>query len=395
MAKPKKESALKDTSKTDDLADELIDTLNKDSDDRIAYNLGRDIAPTHVKRWISTRCRLLDYIIANRRNGGFPESRIIEIFGPPSCGKSHLAAQVAISTQKLGGVVVYIDTENATDPDNLKMLGLDVSKRFVYVESSNTEEAFSVVEKSIIKMKVSNKDVPMTIIIDSIAALSPKAELEGDYDQNTIGLQARVLSKAMRKITGLIGNQNVLLICLNQVRTDVMAGPYGDPDIAPGGKAIPFHSSVRIKLGKPSQIKNKQEEVIGVSVSAKTIKNKVAPPFRKVEFQIIFGKGLNEYDQLFDLLRKHGEEQIGGHKICVSGDGAWKYLIVKDLSENEVVNKKFHKSQFEEVWNTPEYNPYLEDLLESVMTRKFEPEIDAESLAEMKALAEEVEESLE
>jgi len=178
-------------------------------------------SPTHVNRWISTGSTQLDYIISNRRNGGLPEGRIIEIFGPPSIGKSHIAIQIARSTQKMGGIVVYIDTENATSVENLSLLGVDISKRFVYVDTHCTEEVLSIAESTILKAKAMDKNVPVTIIWDSVAATSPKAELLGDYDKETIGLQARAISKGMRKINGVIAGNNVLMVCLNQMRTKI------------------------------------------------------------------------------------------------------------------------------------------------------------------------------
>ena len=168
--------------------------------------------------------------------------------------------------------------------------------------------------------------MPVTIIWDSVAATSPKAELLGDYDKESIGLQARAISKGMRKITGVIGQTNSLLICLNQIRTKVGV-MYGDPTTTPGGKAIPFHSSIRIKLGAGQPIKD-GDDVIGINVSAKTIKNKVAPPFRTAKFKIHFGKGIVEHEELFDLLRKHGEEIINNKSIKVAGSGQWKNFQV-------------------------------------------------------------------
>ena len=212
----------------DDFTKDLIASLNKEHGSKIAYNLSTDISPTHVKRWISSGSRQLDYIIANRTSGGAPEGRIIEIFGPPSIGKSHIATQFAKSTQKMGGIVVYIDTENATSVENLAALGVDITKRFVYIDTHCTEEVLSIAESTILKAKAMNKDVPVTIIWDSVAASSPKAELLGDYDKDSIGLQARAISKGMRKITGVIANQNVLLICLNQIRTAIGV-MHGDP----------------------------------------------------------------------------------------------------------------------------------------------------------------------
>ena len=137
----------------DDFTDDLIKSLNKSHGTRVAYNLALDDSPTHVKRWISTGSRQLDYIISNRRGGGLPEGRIVEIFGPPSIGKSHIAIQIARSTQKMGGIVVYIDTENATSVENLGLLGVDVKKRFVYVDTHCTEEVLSIAEETILKAK--------------------------------------------------------------------------------------------------------------------------------------------------------------------------------------------------------------------------------------------------
>ena len=197
----------------DDFTSELIKSLNKDHGSRVAYNLSEDESPTHVKRWVSTGSKLLDYICSNRKSGGLPEGRIVEIFGPPSIGKSHIATQLARSTQQMGGIVVYIDTENATSVENLASLGVDVSTRFVYVDTHCTEEVLSIAESTILKAKALNKDVPLTIIWDSVAASSPKAELLGNYDKESIGLQARAISKGMRKITGVIGQTNSLMIC--------------------------------------------------------------------------------------------------------------------------------------------------------------------------------------
>ena len=374
----------------DDFADDLIKSLNKSHGTRVAYNLAVDESPTHVKRWISTGSRQLDYIISNRRNGGLPEGRIVEIFGPPSIGKSHIAIQIARSTQQMGGVVVYIDTENATSVENLGLLGVNVKKRFVYVDTHCTEEVLSIAEETILKAKAMDKDVPVTIIWDSVAASSPKAELTGDYDKDSIGLQARAISKGMRKITGVIANQNVLFICLNQIRTKVGV-MYGDPTTTPGGMAIPFHSSVRIKLGAGQHITNKDKEVIGINVSAKTVKNKVSAPFRSCNFEIHFGVGIKEHEQLFDLLRAHGPETISGLRLEVSGTGSWKaFTVLREETGEVLVDKKFYKAEFDKVLADPEMSEFLNDLIAAAMTRKRsteEPDIDAESYEEVRSIA--------
>jgi len=381
----------KSKNQTDDFTSDLISSLNKEHGSKVAYNLHTDSSPTHVKRWVSTGSKQLDYLISNKRDGGLPEGRIVEIFGPPSIGKSHIAIQIARSTQQLGGIVVYIDTENATSVENLALLGVDITKRFVYVDTHCTEEVLSIAESTILKAKAMDKDVPITIIWDSVAASSPKAELVGDYDQNSIGLQARAISKGMRKITGVIGQTNTLLICLNQIRTNIGV-MYGDPTTTPGGKAIPFHSSVRIKLGAGQKIENKKKEVIGINVSAKTIKNKVAPPFRSCNFEIHFGKGIQEFEQVFDELRKFGSAEISGNKVELAGTGAWKTLLVSSLKTGEVtIEKKFYKADFGDVWSNPEYRTYIDDLLEAAMVRKMSnPEnldIDAESYEEVRSIS--------
>jgi len=388
MARKKKSNPpVEISAESEDFTSDLIKSLNKEHGSRVAYNLAYDESPTHVNRWISTGSRLLDYICSNRKDGGLPEGRIVEIFGPPSIGKSHIATQIARTTQRMGGIVVYIDTENATSVENLKMLGVDVSSRFVYVDTHCTEEVLSIAEATIMKAKAMDKNVPVTIVWDSVAASSPKAELMGDYDKESIGLQARAISKGMRKITGVIANQNVLFVILNQIRTKIGV-MYGDPDTTPGGKAIPFHASTRIKLGAGQQIKD-GDDVIGIHVSAKTIKNKVAPPFRKIDFEIHFGVGIKEHEQVFDVLRKNGPEVVDGKEVSVSGTGSWKCFSVTDTTTGEVlIEKKFHKPKFDEIMNNPEYSSYIDGLLEVAMVKKFagDPEIDLNSYSEVSAL---------
>jgi|TARA_R110002096_G_scaffold153082_4_gene316748 protein RecA len=387
----------------DSFTKDLIKSLNKEAGTRVAYNLSEDESPTHVNRWISTGSKMLDWICANKKDGGLPEGRIIEIFGPPSIGKSHIATQIARSTQEMGGIVVYIDTENATSVENLQMLGCDVTKRFVYVDTHCTEEVLSIAEKTILKAKALDKDIPVTVIWDSVAASSPKAELLGDYDQNSIGLQARTISKGMRKITGVIGQTNSLFVILNQVRTKIGV-MYGDPTTTPGGKAIPFHSSIRIRLGAGQQIKD-GDDVIGIQVWAKTIKNKVAPPFRKVDFQIHFGKGIVEHEELFDLLRKYCKDndvlsEDGNIAYSVQGGGAWKSITMTNTSTGEIIaEKKFYKTGFKDIISSPDWSEVVDILTAAAMKKKLgsieDVEIDSESYEEVQALAQELDMDLD
>jgi len=374
---------------SDDFTADLIKSLNKDHGSRIAYNLSVDESPTHVKAWVSTGIRQLDYIVANRKGGGLPCGRIVEIFGPPSIGKSHIALQIARNTQAMGGVVVYIDTENGTSVENLGLLGIDVSRRFVFIETACTEEVFAVAESTIAKARGLNKKVPITIVWDSVAASSPKAELVGDYDKDSIGLQARAISKGMRKITQVIGNTNTLFIALNQTRTKIGV-MYGDPTTTPGGMALPFHSSVRIKLGAGSPIKNKDGDVVGINVSAKSIKNKVAPPFRTCQFEIHFGVGVKEHEQVTDLLRSSEDVTVDGKTYSIEGSGAWKTLSVSDEKTGEVlVEKKFTKSGMEDLLKNPDYSPHIELMLEHILVKKFQsnPDFDTDSYEEVRAVA--------
>jgi recombination protein RecA len=395
IKKAETEVAARSKNVADDFTIDLIVSLNKEYGSKIAYNLSTDISPTHVKRWISSGSRQLDYIIANRSAGGAPEGRIVEIFGPPSIGKSHIATQFAKSTQKMGGIVVYIDTENATSVDNLAALGVDITKRFVYIDTHCTEEVLSIAESTILKAKAMNKDIPVTIIWDSVAASSPKAELLGDYDKDSIGLQARAISKGMRKITGVIANQNVLLLCLNQIRANIGVMGHGDPTTVPGGRAIPFHASVRIKLGAGQQIKDNKDNVIGINVSAKTVKNKVAPPFRTCNFEIHFGKGIVEHEQMFDVIRSScddlGELLWEGKLLKIGGTGAWKTLSVIDSTTGEVAyQRKFYKGDFGEVMASDA--KWVDPLFDRAMTRMLVSpvgvNVDDESYEEIVSLAE-------
>ena len=393
MARPRKDATASNTEfnsqftspkpEVDDFSAELIKQLNKEHNDNIAFNLGTDEAPTTIKRWISTGSRQLDCIMSNKPFGGLPEGRIIEVSGPSSSGKTHIAYEAIKATQRLGGIAVYIDTENATSLENLQSVGIDVHKRFVFVQTACTEDVFSIAESTIRKARAMTKDVPVLIVWDSVAGSSPKAELEGDYDQNSIGLQARAIGKGMRKIVNVIGNQNVTFLVINQLRKAIGV-MFGDDSVTTGGMSLPYACSTRIRITSTGQnlLKDKNGDVYGVIVKAKTIKNKVARPFRSVEFEIHFGRGVREHEQVFDLFREHCSKTKNGvpyqdKLLNVEGTGAWKTFTVADAKTGEVLDEvKCYKPDFGvKVLYEPKYEKYMDALFEASLVVKPEEDI--------------------
>lgn len=289
---------------SDELADVLAKKLNNEfkSEGTVAFFLDDD-APSNIKDWVSTGSSMLDVSISNRAHGGIPVGRITEITGLEQTGKSLLASHILAETQKKGGVAVYIDTEMSVSKEYLRAIGVDTDK-LLYVSVDLLEEVFTVIERIIETVRSKQKDRIVTIVVDSVAASSTKQEMDSEYDKDGYNTsKAIIMSKSLRKITGLIGRQKIALVFTNQLRQK-MGVMFGDPWTTPGGKALSFHASVRMRLKKKGMIK-KDDNVVGIKVEATINKNRVGPPLRKANFDIFFDSGIDDYGSWVDMLKKN------------------------------------------------------------------------------------------
>lgn len=261
--------------------------------------------------------------------GGYPRGRIVEIFGPESSGKTTLAIHAIAEAQKAGGIAAFIDAEHAFDPAYAEKLGVDMNALYMS-QPDNGEQALEIAEQLI---RSSAIDI---IVVDSVAALTPKAEIEGEMGEAKMGLHARLMSQALRKLTGALSKTNTTCIFINQLREKIGV-MFGNPETTTGGNALKFYASIRIDVRKVSPIKS-GDEVLGSLTRAKVVKNKVAPPFRKTEFEIRFGEGISKVGEVLDLatnldiVKKSGSWfSYGGTKLAQGREGALR--ILKDNPE--------------------------------------------------------------
>jgi recombination protein RecA len=260
--------------------------------------------------------------------GGLPKGRIIEIYGPESSGKTTLALHAVAQVQKSGGVAAFVDAEHALDPTYSAALGVDIENLLVS-QPDNGEAALEIVDQLV---RSSAVDI---VVIDSVAALVPRAEIEGEMGDNQVGLQARLMSKALRKVAGNIGKSGCTVIFLNQLRQKIGV-TYGSPEVTTGGNALKFYASVRLDIRRIQTLKKGSEGEYGIRAKVKVAKNKVAPPFRIAEFDIIFGSGISRLGCLVDLAEQTGVINRKGAWYSYNGDniGQGRDNTIKYLEEN-------------------------------------------------------------
>jgi len=295
--------------------------------------LGEQAGDTTIEA-LSTGCLSLDLAIGV---GGIPRGRIIEIYGPESSGKTTVALHCIAETQKAGGIAAFVDAEHALDPVYAKNLGVNLDELYVS-QPDNGEQALDITASL-----VASKAVDI-IVVDSVAALTPKAEIEGDMGDSHVGLQARLMSQALRKLTAITAKSKTCIIFINQLREKVGV-MFGNPEVTAGGKALKFYASVRIDVRKADALKD-TDGAYGSHTKAKIVKNKVAPPFKTAEFDIIFGKGISQASCLIDLGVEYGIfEKSGawfsynGEKIAQGREKAVEYLETNKEVAEEVKNK--------------------------------------------------------
>ena len=333
----------------DELAGVIADELNKTfKHQKVAYFLDEGSNPTNVVDWISTGSTILDLAISNKPNGGVPIGKITELNGLEGSGKSLIGAHLLTSTQKKDGVAVYIDTESAVSPEFLQAIGID-TKTMLYVHLETVEEVFETIETIVTKIRESDKGKLVTILVDSLAAASTKVEMDADFDKDGWATaKAIIISKAMRKITQMIGREKIALVFTNQLRQK-LGVMFGDPWTTSGGKALPFHASTRIRLKNIGQIKDAKKNTIGMKMRAQVIKNRLGPPMRHADFELYFETGIDDDGSWLHVMKDH--------KLLKQG-GAWYTMINQNGEE-----LKFQSKDWSEQLQDTEFKEHCYNLI--------------------------------
>ena len=325
----------------DELAGVLADTLNKQFKDmKVAYFLdGSDTTPTDIKDFVSTGSTMLDLAISNKPNGGIAVGRITEINGLESSGKSLLGAHILAETQRKGGVAVYIDTETSVSTEFLGAIGVSVDS-MLYLHLETVEDVFTAIEEIVAKVRESDRDRLVTILVDSLAGASTKVEMEADFEKDGWATsKAIIVSKAMRKITQMIGRERIALVFTNQLRQK-LGVMFGDPWTTSGGKALPFHASTRIRLKNLGQIKDKKNNNIGMKMRAQVIKNRLGPPMRHADFELYFETGIDDDGSWLHVMKDHNLVKQGGAWYTLKYEGKEIKFQSKDWSK-QLKDEKF------------------------------------------------------
>lgn len=332
MPKPIKPDATPKTNPKAEAALEAITQIKTKFGEGSIMRLGE--AKTLKVDAISTGCLSLDLALGV---GGVPKGRIIEIYGPESSGKTTLAQHIVAEAQKAGGVAAFVDAEHALDPEYAQKIGINIDELFIS-QPDTGEQALEIVETLV---RSSAVDV---IVIDSVSALTPKAEIEGDMGDVHMGLQARLMSQALRKLAGIVAKSGTTVIFINQIRMKIGV-MFGNPETTSGGNALKFYSSMRIEVRRSAQIKQ-AEKIIGNRVKCKIVKNKVAPPFRRCEFDIMYNEGISISGDLIDLgvetevITKRGNSYTFGEEKM----GVGRETAKTALRENPKLMKQVRKA---------------------------------------------------
>lgn len=303
--------------------------------------------------------------------GGYPKGRIIEIFGPESSGKTTIALHAVAETQKQNGIAAFIDAEHALDPQYAKALGVNIDE--LWVSQPDTGEQALEIAESLVRSGAVD-----VIVIDSVAALTPQAEIEGEMGDSHMGLQARLMSQALRKLTAIISKSNCMIIFINQIRMKIGV-MFGSPETTTGGNALKFYASVRLDVRKVETLGKGEEEAWGNKIRIKVVKNKVAPPFRKIETEILFGQGLSSYGALLDVAVKQDIIGKSGSWYSYGDDkiGQGKPNAVKFLEEHLDITKEVEKQLREKLFPG---RPYISSFVEKTPEQKAAQEKAAASI---------------
>lgn len=312
----------------------LRTSLNKgDETDKVTWDLTKDDAPTIVKEFVPTGCTLLDYTMTNRRNGGVPVGKLTSIAGEEASGKSLMCAHIIAEVQRRGGIAVYLDSESAADPDFMRRIGVDLES-LVYIQPGTVEKAFEHMENCIKVLRAKNPNVLMVIVWDSIGGTPTQAEIEGNYDPNSsIGLLGKALSKGFRKVIDLIAKERVAVVVTNHLKQKI-GYVMGDPMYEPGGKAVPYFASVRVRLTSSTKLKDASGNIYGVKTNARVIKSRLGPAHRSVKFEIHFDCGIADEMSWLETLKEAGViESSGGWRTpfgredCKFQEKQWRELV--------------------------------------------------------------------